>query len=271
VPNGPTNEQEEVARKCGLRLLEISGIYEQGVVGYEAGHETLSIGGLVARQRRLLRAAYLLADEGQRLEASIMLRAMLEFLIRQKWLESDPGLHFVLWAADDLRARLRIDRELRENAPDAHDAALEVMEPEVRQLYAREFARMREQLEVLQAERGLDRLPSYPTLREQAEAVGMGTSYSLAYRFDSLSAAHPSPMAIEQLFEDRPDLGGIRLMPEPPPGRTYADPYSVGAFILRDALAAAAALVPEFQLDGFDEIVGRLEEVVPRPPEDDAD
>ena len=121
MPDGPTNEHEEVARECGLRLLEISGIYERGVVGYEAGHETLSIAGLVGRQRRLLRAAYLLAGEGQRLEASIMLRAMLEFLIRQKW-----------------------------------------------------------------------------------------------NRFDSLRAAHPSPMAIEQLFEDRPDLGGIRLMPEPP-------------------------------------------------------
>jgi hypothetical protein len=31
---------------------------------------------VVARQRRLLRAAYLLADSDQRLEASIMLRAM---------------------------------------------------------------------------------------------------------------------------------------------------------------------------------------------------
>src|SRR2546425_5517973 len=94
---GARTPDEDLARGCGLRLLELSGIYERGVVRYEAGHETLAIAGLVARQRRLLRAAYLLADSDQRLEASIMLRAMLEFLIRQKWLEADPRLHYVLW------------------------------------------------------------------------------------------------------------------------------------------------------------------------------
>jgi hypothetical protein len=30
--------EEEVARGCGLELLELSGIYERGVVRYEAGH-----------------------------------------------------------------------------------------------------------------------------------------------------------------------------------------------------------------------------------------
>jgi hypothetical protein len=74
-------------------------------------------------------------------------------------------------------------------------------------------------------------------------------------------------MAIEQLFEDRPDLGGIRLLPEPPAERGYADPYGVGAFILRDALTSAAALVPELQLAGFDEVAARLDELQPRPDE----
>lgn len=258
---------EDRARACGLRLLELSGIYERGVVRYEAGHETLAIAGLVARQRRLLRAAYLLADSDQRLEASIMLRAMLEFLIRQKWLELDPGLHYVLWAIDDLNARLRIDREIREQDAEAHDEAIEIMQPEMRVQYERELGRMRGQLGQLQERLGLDRPPPYPNLREQAIAVGLGFSYSLAYRFDSQSAAHPSAMAIEQLLQDRPDLGGIRLLPEPPPERGYADPYGVGAFILRDALASAAALVPELQLAGFDEVAAQLDQL--RPQSDD--
>lgn len=261
----PANE--ELARACGLRLLDLSGIYERGVVRYEAGHETLAIAGLVARQRRLLRAAYLLADSGQRLEASIMLRAMLEFLIRQKWLELSPGLHYVLWAIDDLNARLRIDREIREQDPDAQEGAIEIMQPEIRDQYEQELGRMRAQLEQLQERLGLDRAPRYPNLREQAGAVGLGFSYSLAYRFDSQSAAHPSAMAIEQLFEDRADLGGIRLLPEPPPERGYADPYGVGAFILRDALASAAALVPELQLAGFDEVAAQLDELHPQADE----
>jgi hypothetical protein len=270
VPSGARNEQEAVARECGLQLLEISRIYERGVVSYEAGPQTLAIAGMVGRQRRLLRGAYLLADEDQRLESSIMLRAMLEFLIRQKWLELNPRLHYALWAADDLKARLRIDREVREDDPELHEEAFLVMAPEMRQLYENQLARMQEQLAALHAELDLDRPPSYPNLREQAIAVGLGLSYSLAYRFDSQSAAHPSTMAIEQLFQDRPDLGGVRLLPEPPAERAYADPYGVGAFILRDALAGAAAMIPEFQLEGFDPVVANLEEAVTQPPEEAA-
>jgi hypothetical protein len=270
MANGAKNEQEEVARECGLRLLEISGIYERGVVSYQAGYQTLAIAGLVGRQRRLLRAAYLLADEDQRLEASILLRAMLEFLIRQKWLEADPRLNYLLWAADDLRARLRIDREVREEDPEAHQGALEIMTPEMRETYENELARMEEQLTALQKELELDRSPAYPNLREQAMAVGLGFVYSLAYRMESHSAAHPSAMATEQLFEHRPDLGGVLLLPEPPADRALAEPYVVGAFTLRDALAGAAAFVPELRLDGFDEVVARLEDAVPRPLEDGA-
>lgn len=73
------------------------------------------------------------------------------------------------------------------------------------------------------------------------------------------SAAHPSPLAIEQLMQGRPDLGGIRLLAEPPTERSRADPYAVCAVILRDALAGAADLVADLRLDGFDEVVARLE------------
>ena len=60
--------------------------------------------------------------------------------------------------------------------------------------------------------------------------------------------------------EDAPDLGGIRLLPEPANARQgVADPYSVCAFILRDALASAAALIPELELEGFDAVAGRLD------------
>lgn len=261
MANGARTPDEELARECGLKLLDLSGIYERGVVRYEAGHVTLAIAGLVARQRRLLSAAYLLADTHQRLEASIMLRTMLEFLIRQKWLGLDPGLHHVLWAIDDLKARLRIDSELSEQDPAAYQEAVEVMEPEIRVQYKGELARMENERDELQRRLGLDRPPSYPNLREQATSVGLSFSYSLAYRFDSQSAAHPSAMAIEQLLEDRPDLGGIRLLPEPPPERGYADPYGVGAFILRDALASAAAVIPELQIAGFDGVGERLDQL----------
>jgi hypothetical protein len=261
VLNGPRTDGETIARECGLRLLELSTIYERGVVRHEAGPETLGIVGLVARQRRLLRGAFMLADAGQRLEASILLRAMLEFLIRQLWLQANPAVNYRLWAIDDLVARLRIDREIRELAPEAHGDALQVMRPETRLEYERALQRMQEELEGLREQAGFELAPRYPNLREQAEAVGLGFSYSLAYRFDSLSAAHPSAMAVEQLFEPHPE--GVRVLPEPPPERGYAEPYGVGALILRDALAHAAEQIPELRVDGLDEVAAELERVRP--------
>jgi hypothetical protein len=70
----------------------------------------------------------------------------------------------------------------------------------------------------------------------------------------------------EQLEQARVE-GGVRLLPEPPPERGYADPYGVGAFILRDALASAAALIPELQIDGFAEVAARLDTVRTGPNE----
>lgn len=237
----------------------MSGIYESGVVGYRAPHATLVIAGLVARQRRLLKAAYLLADHGHRLEASIIQRSMLEFLIVQKWLALDPHTHFLLWAANDLRARLRIDREMREQVPDEHREA--ILRPEVGEGYEQSLEQMEVQLEQAREELGVERLPQLPALRDMADAVDLGVTYSMAYRFDSQSAAHPSPLAIEQLMQDRPELGGIRLLAEPPPERSRPDPYAVCAVILREALSGAADVVPELRLDGFDEVVARLEEL----------
>lgn len=245
-------------RECGLRLLEISGIYERGVIRYEAGAGILSIAGLVARQRRLLRAAYELADKGHRLEASILQRAMLEFLIRQKWLEGAPKLNYLLWVADDLRGRLRIDRELRERFPDEHGSAIEVMEPDIREAYERDLENLNAELEQIRAELQIEKVPEMPSLHDQAIAVGLGFSYSMAYRIDSQSAAHPTALAIEQLLENVPELGGIRLLAEPSSER-IVDTYSVCAAILRDALASAAALIPELRLEGFDEVSAALD------------
>jgi hypothetical protein len=236
---------EESARDCGLRLLDVSEVYERGMITPEAGPQILSVVGLVARQRRFLRAAYLLADEGLRLEAGLIIRAMLEFFIRQQWLQADPELNHRLWARDDLRARMLIDTELR--GLEVHPA--EVMEDDTRDAYQRQLERLDAELELLREERGLARAPTYPNLREQAETVGLGQSYSLAYRFDSLTASHPTALAIEQLLEETPE--GIRVLPEPPPGRGYADPYGVGAAILRGALGSAASLFPELDLPGI--------------------
>ncbi len=86
------------ARSLGLALLDASRIYEGFVIPSCEGRlrrrrfppHRRAIIGLVARQRRFLRAAYALADAGQLLEAVGPLRSMLEFLICQRWLAHDP-------------------------------------------------------------------------------------------------------------------------------------------------------------------------------------
>lgn len=266
---GPHTEQERIARECGLRLLEISEIYERCVIEYGAGHATLAIVGLVARQRRLLRAAYLLADADQRLEASVFIRAMQEFLIRQKWLQLDPELHHVLWSLEDFRLRLKIDEEITAWAKSEGVALAPILKPEVRDEYERQRGWLQKQLTKISDERGLPKAPSYPGLQQQANDVKLGLVYSLAYRFDSQTAAHPSALAIEQLLRDRPDLGGVEVLADPPVERTYADPYATGAFILRDAFASAATHIPEVELDGFDDVAQRLEEITPTPDAND--
>ena len=62
-------------------------------------------------------------------------------------------------------------------------------------------------------------------------------------------------MAVEQLFVPHPQ--GVRVLADPPPERGYADPYGVGAFILRDALGQAAEQIPELVLEGFDDVAAR--------------
>src|SRR6266508_3325218 len=127
------NPTTATVRECGLELLTLSTVYERPVVGDEAGVETLAMVGLVARMRRLLRASYPLADAGEVLEASILNRAMMEYLFTLRRLQVDPELHYVLWAAADLKARLTIDREVREQAEEEHAEAVELMAPNVRE------------------------------------------------------------------------------------------------------------------------------------------
>jgi hypothetical protein len=249
-------------RDCGLELLAVSTVYERPVVGDEAGVETLAMVGLVARMRRLLRSAYRLADAGEVLEASILNRVLMEYLFTLRWLQVDPELNYVLWAADDLRARLTIDREVREQAEEGHSDAIELMEPDVRQQYEQSLARMRAQIAEARERVGGGpiRLPSFEQRAREAE---LPFAYSLAYRFDSITGSHPTPHAVEQLMVEHPR--GIAILPQPASGRGYADTYGVAAHVLLDALNSAADRIPELQLgEGLEAVQRRLMELAPQ-------
>jgi hypothetical protein len=106
-------EEAAKARSLGFALLDASRIYEGFVIPSFEGRlrrrrfppHRCAIIGLVARQRRFLRADYTLADAGQVLEAVGPLRSMLEFLICQRWLAHDPDGNWKVWMTDDNAAR----------------------------------------------------------------------------------------------------------------------------------------------------------------------
>lgn len=98
------------AREIGQRLLDASRTYE----GFQAPRRNeLAIAGLVGRARRLLRAAYRLADAGEGLEAAVLLRSMTEYCFTLLWLARDTELNVPRWLHDGLVRILAQDKELR--------------------------------------------------------------------------------------------------------------------------------------------------------------
>src|SRR5262245_43562682 len=103
------SEDEASARQCGHLLLEASKVYEGLLVPRYSGllrrRSTPPHAGptaaFVARQRRFLTAAYLLADSGHDLESETLLRAIFEFLVCQEWVALDPKRNLALLVQDD--------------------------------------------------------------------------------------------------------------------------------------------------------------------------
>lgn len=246
---GPRSALEREARACGLELIGISSRYENLVVADEAGPGTLAIAGLVARQRRFLQAVCVLADQGYYLEAMALVRTMIEFLIRQRWLELDSELNYTLWALEDVRRKLTLERELQA-------VAIQVMEPEMKGALQDQEAHFVSQLDEIKTARGLQKRPSMPSLQDQSKALGHKLVYSMSYRFDSQVAVHPSPWALEQLFEEHPR--GVKILAEPPEDRSPVDPYSVSALVLQESLLHAASGNPDFELDGLGDVSERI-------------
>ena len=239
-------EEAAKARSLGLALLDASRTYDSFVIpSYEdrlrrrrfPPHRRAIIG-LAARQRRFLRAAYVLADAGQVLEAVVLLRSMLEFLICQRWLALDPDRNWKLWMTDDHAARDLWRERLRQNAPTLHDAAVEALTPEQR-AEGEAVAAARVQLA---AELG-DRQPDdRRSLEQRAAQVGLSFLYDGLYRYQSNAAAHPSMLASELLMEKHPK--GL-LLRSGPTAQFVAPPvYLPGAWLLYEALKGSGELTP---------------------------
>jgi hypothetical protein len=251
-------EEAANARSLGLALLDASRIYEGFVIPkYEEfvvpGSEgrlrrrrfpphRRTIIGLVARQRRFLRAAYTLADAGQVLEAVGPLRSMLEFLICQRWLAHDPDRNWKLFMADDHAGRDVRRERARQHVPTVYDAAAASLTTEQRK-EGEAIAAVRAQLA---AELGDRRSDYRRSVEQRAKEVGMSFMYDALYRYYSSAGPHPTLMAGDLLFEKHPK--GLVLRGEPTAQFVSPPVYLHGAWHLYEALQESGELTPELSL-----------------------
>ena len=254
-----------------------SSIYADPILPHGYGMESIAIIAAVARARRHLISAYVLADREDGLEAGLFLRAIFETALLLGWLNEDPELASLIWMLDDQRSTLQYDDQMRriernrrrrgraagEQIPPLggsqtlgslnrssrrrYTAAVDDLERRIRAL-----PDLRRRLKRLKPNSSpannkpikithINRMPGYD---EQAKVAGHGDLYALTYSYDSRAVVHPSPLAMEHFLESRPD--GIVVHSEPTGARP--DPYAVGAALLAMVLISASEQLPDFDL-----------------------
>lgn len=240
----------------GERLLELSHGYENLVVEPGRGVRTLAVLGIVARARNLLRVANLLAGTGDAAMAALPIRAITESVLTLGWFDRDTELAEAVWMLDEIRSRLSHHKEVadeerrqrrRARRRGAHVTPLAPGESlglltraKVRELGRLEREqRMRVQALPQLARRKrrlrITRISRMPSFADRAKVAEMPWVYSFAYRSDSNTAAHPTPLTIEQFLEERPE--GIVILPSATGPRP--DPYYVAAVLMSALLDIA--------------------------------
>jgi Family of unknown function (DUF5677) len=271
------------ARTIGVRLVELSQGYED-----QKSSSYIHVGAvaLVVRSRRLLRAAYMLADGEHGLEAAHLLRAMTEAAITLRWLGLDAELNFLRWVIEGTKRVLshddalrRLERRRRKEAglPAETDAdePLGLLLPKVRlERFEPALAARRADLAAIQnledrlepasstnkktPEKRAERLPS---LERRASLAGLIAAYDIAYRWDSNAAAHASSLAVEQLLTPGDETAAAIVAAAPT--RHFPDPYAAGALFLALTLETAGEQIPALAVGELDELATQLQALRP--------
>jgi hypothetical protein len=108
----------------------------------------------------------------------------------------------------------------------------------------------------------VSRVSEVPSFAKRAKVAGMPWVYSLAYRFDSNAAAHPTPLAVGRFLEERGEGVEIRSSA----GGSFPDPYYVPARLFAALLELAGERVDQSELirSGLEVVVSRLDEISAR-------
>lgn len=265
------------ARAAGVRFLDLTSGYECLVVPRGVGVTTLAVLGMVARARNLLRVTHNVADTGDAATTAILVRTLTESVLTLGWFDRDPELAELVWMLDEIRTRLhhhdevaseerrqraRARRRREDVAAVAAGRSLGLLtRANVRDLHRqqREVRAKLERLPRLAARKRrlrVGRVDRMPGFGDRAKVAEMPWVYSLAYRFDSNSAAHPTPLTLEQFFEMRPE--GIAILAAGSGERP--DPYFVSAQLMSALLEFAGRRIDQTEIEeGLEEVRAELE------------
>jgi hypothetical protein len=258
-------------------LLELTRGYENLVVPQELPRIQLAVLGIVARARNLLRVAHRLADTGDAAAAALPIRAITESVLTLGWFNLDPELAEAVWVLDELRSRLShhkevADEERRQRAgARRRGESVDALAPgESLGLLSRGSVRRFRELQRHHRQRaqalprfaqrkgrlGVDSISRVPSFAVRARVAKMPWVYSLAYRFESNAAAHPTPLTIGQFLEERPD--GVAVLSSASGQRS--DPYYVAAQLTWALLQLASEQVDHTAIEpGLTEVQEELE------------
>ena len=198
--------RQKLARGCGIALIELTDGLEGDDVRVDRRLDPLGLVliAFASRGRRLLRAAYGLLDAGSAPEAVPLLRILSEYLIVASWLDANPDkLH--AWAIHDLDRRDLVMKEVFRTLPPDDEANRENIDRQRAEL----AERRREWSKPLGDEKG-----HVPKVEVMAKEVGLDFAYQLAYRIQSRSDVHATPLAADSCYQQHED-GTLRLLRQP--------------------------------------------------------
>lgn len=269
-------------RRLGLALLDVTRGYENLVVPRGLGPTDTATLALVARARHLMRRAFDVADVGDDLAPAVLMRSITESVFTLAWVNTDPELGGIVWILDEIRTRLnqhkevaRVERKARRRArrrgqPIAALTPGQSLGPLIRanvRALTRQRDETRTRAQLLPRYRArlnklkVDQVTRMPSFEKRAEVGDAELIYSLTYRFDSNSAAHPNPLALEQFLQAANGDIVIRATPAGP----RPDPYVVGAVLLLALVELAGERVDHTAIGGELARISAALQALPRP------
>jgi hypothetical protein len=200
------------ARELLVDAVDATSALDRGILVPYGNKASFATVGLAMRSRRLAMSILTLCDAGSWLEAQILVRSLLDYVITLEWILLDPEVRVYSWWQADDRSFDTVVREVTEQI--SLPIELSVDEEQARRDLIARIAKDAEEVGA----------PAYPPLQQRAQEVSSSLAYSLFFRLYSQGGAHPYRMSILALLRDVPERRAALILGEPD-RQPVDDPY----------------------------------------------